>query len=166
MKFTSGKFLTVAIATALATSAFAGDGEDHHGKMHGSVKAEMRIMDTNQDGKISATEHAAGAKQMFQGMDVNRDNRVTAAEMDAAKKRMKQPADASHRPADQRHAAEMSSADKIKVVDTDSDGVLTAEEHAEGSTIMFSKMDVDTDGLLTAQEIEAGHAKMMTASDE
>ena len=164
MKFTPGKILTVVIAAALAGNAFAGDGEDHYGK-RSSVEAEIRIMDTDRDGKISGTEHAAGAKKMFQNMDANRDNRLTAAEMDAAKKR-KETAGSSSRHADHKDHAEMSAADKIKVVDTDGDGVLTAEEHAEGSTTMFAKMDTDTDGLLTAKEMEAGHTKLMTASDD
>jgi hypothetical protein len=39
--------------------------------------------------------------------------------------------------------ADLSSAEKIKVVDTNGDGVLTAEEHAAGSKRMFDKMDTD-----------------------
>jgi len=56
---------------------------------------------------------------------------------------------------------EMSSADKIKAIDSDHDGVLTAEEHAAGSKTMFEKMDTDKDGYLTKAELEAGHAKLM-----
>jgi Ca2+-binding EF-hand superfamily protein len=166
MKFLSGKILTVAIATALAGSAAAGDSKDreHRDKMTSSVEAEMRSMDSNRDGKISASEHAAGAKQMFQGMDGNQDSRVTPVEMDAAQKPMK-AADASHGHENHSGKAEMSSVDKIKVVDKDGDGVLTAQEHEAGSKKMFSKMDADKDGFLTAAEISAGHAKMMTADE-
>jgi Ca2+-binding EF-hand superfamily protein len=164
MKFRPGKILTVAMTTALAANAFAGDGEDHYSK-RSAVQTEMRIMDADKDGKISGTEHAAGAMKMFRNMDGNRDNRVTAVEMDAAKKRMK-AADASGGHVDHQEPVEMSAADKIKVVDTNGDGVLTVKEHAEGSTIMFARMDTDTDGLLTAKEMEAGHAKLMTASDD
>jgi EF hand len=55
----------------------------------------------------------------------------------------------------------MSAADKIKVVDSDGDGILTAEEHAAGSRAMFEKMDTDKDGFLTQDELAAGHASMM-----
>src|SRR6185503_1142506 len=48
-----------------------------------------------------------------------------------------------------------------KVVDTDGDEVLTAEEHAVGSRAMFKKMDTDKDGFLTKDEFAAGHARMM-----
>ena len=36
------------------------------------------MMDTDQDGSISATEHAAGAKKMFEKMDADGDGIVTA----------------------------------------------------------------------------------------
>ena len=55
----------------------------------------------------------------------------------------------------------MSAVDKIKVIDTDGDGILTAEEHATGSRSMFEKMDTDKDGFLTKSELAAGHASMM-----
>ncbi len=55
----------------------------------------------------------------------------------------------------------MSSADKIKVVDANGDGALSAQEHEAGSRSMFDKKDMDKDGYLTAAEIEAGHLAMM-----
>lgn len=160
MKFPAGKALTVTIATALAATVFA--GEDAPKKE--SVEAEMRIMDTSKDGRISAAEHEAGAQQMFQGMDGNQDNRVTTEEMDAAHRPLKgqDPAHGEHHG---RPSHEMSSAEKIKFIDKDGDGVLTVQEHADGSKQMFSKMDGNKDGFLTAAEITAGHEKMMTAED-
>jgi Ca2+-binding EF-hand superfamily protein len=116
------------------------------------VDKEFAMMDANKDGKISAEEHAAGAKAMFEKMDSNKDGKVTAAEMTAAHKAM------------MGHAAkksEMSSADKIKAVDANGDGVLTAEEHAAASASMFEKMDADKDGFLSKEEMAAGHASMM-----
>jgi len=114
--------------------------------------AQFDMMDSNHDGKVSADEHAAGAKRMFDTMDANHDGKVTAAEMDAA-----QPRIAGHKAGQ----GEMSSADKIKVVDTDGDGVLTAEEHAAGSRAMFERMDTNKDGMLSKAEMAAGHAKML-----
>ena len=55
----------------------------------------------------------------------------------------------------------MSSAEKIKVIDTNGDGALSAEEHAAGSKMMFEKMDTDKDGFLTKAEMTAGHHKLM-----
>jgi Ca2+-binding EF-hand superfamily protein len=114
----------------------------------------FQMMDTNGDGKISPAEHAAGAMMMFQKMDANGDGKVTAAEMDAFHAKMMAGQKAK--------PMEMSAADKIKVMDTNGDGVLSSEEHAAGAKMMFDKMDTDKDGYLTKAELEAGHAKMMT----
>ena len=111
---------------------------------------KIRMMDANRDGMISAAEHTAGARQMFEKMDADRDGRVTSAEMDAS-----QGAQEGGTP-----APTMSSAEKIKVIDADKDGAITAAEHEAGSRGMFSSMDVDGDGNLTAAEMQAGHQKM------
>ena len=39
--------------------------------------------------------------------------------------------------------------------------MLTAEEHAVGSKMMFDKMDTNKDGFVGKAELDAGHAKMM-----
>jgi len=126
----------------------------------------FKMMDANGDGKISEQEHADAAKKMFTGMDTNGDGKVTAAEMDAFHEHLlgkKMHVDAT-KDAHKGERSEMTSADKIKVVDTDHDGVLTAAEHAAGSKSMFEKMDTDHDGFLTKAELQAGHAKLMDKS--
>jgi hypothetical protein len=114
--------------------------------------AEFMSMDADKDGKVSADEHATAAKKMFDTMDANRDGKVTAAEMDAAHQRV------TGRNATE---ADLSSAEKIKMIDSDGDGVLTAAEHAAGSSSMFEKMDTDKDGFLTKSEFASGHASML-----
>jgi Ca2+-binding EF-hand superfamily protein len=117
-----------------------------------AVDKEFAMMDANKDGKISAEEHAAGAKAMFEKMDKDKDGKVTAAEMTAAHKAITG------------HAAkksDMSSANKIKAVDANGDGILTAEEHATASASMFTMMDTDKDGFLSKKEMAGVHASMM-----
>ena len=70
---------TVAAAVALSGPALAGDM---------SSAEKIKKMDTNGDGKLSAAEHEAGARDMFAKMDTNKDGSVTVAEMDASHKRM------------------------------------------------------------------------------
>ena len=154
---------------ALLVSPFGGQALAHG---HGD-DGMFQKMDGNGDGKISAEEHAAAAKAMFDAMDGSpsggkqgkqgkqgtqgkKDGKVTAAEMEAAHEKI-----AGKTVAGNEKGKEMSAAEKIKVVDTNGDGVLTAEEHAAGSKSMFEKMDTNHDGVLTKTELEAGHEKMM-----
>ena len=63
------------IAIFNASSAIA------RGNKPAAIDKEFAMMDTNHDGKISAAEHAAGAKAMFEKMDANKDGFVTLQEM-------------------------------------------------------------------------------------
>jgi Ca2+-binding EF-hand superfamily protein len=117
------KALSLIAGTLLSAQAIAGP----------AIDKEFASMDSDHDGKVSAAEHAAGAKMMFEKMDANQ----------AAKN------------------SDMPAADKIKAVDANGDGVLTAEEHSKASASMFAKMDADKDGFLSRQEMAAGHAAMM-----
>ncbi|MET0555733.1 MAG: hypothetical protein ABW221_22025 [Vicinamibacteria bacterium] len=135
----------VLFAGSLAAHAYAANTKPVGGD-------EARKMDTNADGKVSPEEHAAGAAKMFAAMDADRNGTVTAAEMTSAHERVT---------GGKTTAGSMSSAEKIKVVDGDGDGALTAAEHAAGSRAMFERMDVDRDGFVTAAELAAGHAAML-----
>ena len=168
---------------ALATTAYAGDDE----MKHGSGQAELQMMDADHDGSVSATEHAAGAKRMFAMMDQDGDGIVTAKEMSAAHKdmptaRAQSPdthtadsgrlpqADPSARTSDASGKPIKGmdqSAAKIKEIDTDQDGTISAAEHEAGARKMFDMMDKDHNGKLSAAELQAGHDQMMrTAEDQ
>jgi Ca2+-binding EF-hand superfamily protein len=136
---------TMLVGTAVPVVAVAGDQSGDH-------EAMFKSMDTDGDGKISAAEHVAAAKKMFELMDANKDGKVTAEEMTAAHEKMT---------GKKAGPGEMSSAEKIKVIDTDGDGALSADEHAAGSKMMFEKMDTNKDGFLTKAEMTAGHKKLM-----
>jgi hypothetical protein len=116
------------------------------------AEPQFRAADTNQDGRVSEREHEEHARRMFETMDADRDGFVRAAEMDAAQPKL------GTRPAG---TGAMSSAEKIRVVDRDGDGKLSAAEHASGSREMFGKMDGDHDGSLSPAEMKAGHERLM-----
>lgn len=113
---------------------------------------QFTVMDINKDGMVAAEEHVAGARKTFKTMDSNKDGKVTAAEMNAADQTV------TGRKAAKSH---MSAVDKIKMIDKDGDGIISADEHAVGSAEMFTKMDADKDGFLSKAESMAGHASMM-----
>lgn len=144
--------LAAAFGMAVPLTAFAGDKT---GDKEG-VDAHFKMLDSDGDGKISPEEHDAAAKKMFETMDANKDSKVTAEEMTAAYDKM---------PGKKGKAGGMSAADKIKTIDKDGDGVLTAEEHAAGAKSMFGMMDGDKDGFVTKAELAAGHHKMMMKKD-
>ena len=135
-----------------AALAFAGGGcvlaDSHSAK---PPLADFDGMDADRDGKVTLSEHASATRRMFLAMDADSDGKVTAAEMTAARQMV------TGRKASR---GDMSSAEKIRVVDKDRDGVLTAGEHAQASRAMFEKMDANRDGHLTREEWDAGHAML------
>jgi Ca2+-binding EF-hand superfamily protein len=122
------------------------------GPKAGKPDAEFTAMDANKDGKVFTEEHPRASRKMFVTMCANADGKVTTAEMDAAHERVT---------GKKAKRTDMSSADKIKAIDTDGDGILPAEVHAAGSRSMFEKMGTDKDGFLTGDELAAGHAQML-----
>ena len=143
----------IAWASAVIAATFALPALADEGGAVSSAQAEMDMMDTDHDGRVSEDEHAAGAKSMFARMDANGDGTVTASEMDSAQHAMKSAGDDSE--------GAMSAAEKIRAIDTNGDGALSADEHEAGSRSMFQKMDSNHDGALTVEEIASGHAAML-----
>lgn len=113
-----------------------------------SGDSTMTVMDSDGDGRVTAAEHDAGASTMFTRMDADGNGSVTAAEMEAAKGAAGHDMD------------NMSSADKIKMIDGNNDGMISSNEHVTGAKAMFEKMDTDSNGSLSASEMQAGHASM------
>ncbi|HYP17269.1 MAG TPA: hypothetical protein VEQ65_08660 [Opitutus sp.] len=142
MKSTQPRLRVLACSLSLVVlpAVFAGDADKKFAKM-----------DTNGDGQITRAEHTTGAQRMFAELDADRDGVVTALEMDAKK-------EAKH--GDKKDHAEMSAAEKIKTIDQNGDGRLTAAEHAAGSDTMFAKMDANGDGALSKEECDTGHKTM------
>ena len=142
----------IAAATLALACGVAGAQETAPARPAPGGDRIFKEMDTDGDGKVSATEHSAAAARMFATMEGNGDGKVTAEEMAAAHQKITGRAPA---------AGEMSAAEKIKVIDTDGDRVLTADEHGAGSKVMFERMDTDRDGFVTRAEMAAGHAMKM-----
>lgn len=143
------------LSLQLSSVAVAADTPHMGHAVPSSAEAELQMMDTDKDGKVSASEHALGAKAMFDAMDKDKNAVVTAAEMDSVQKSTSRPGETP--------PGKLSSAEKIKVIDTNHDGNLSAEEHVAGSQKMFTMMDADKDGALTAAELDAGHKLMLSA---
>jgi Ca2+-binding EF-hand superfamily protein len=144
--------LTILCLTIICGLAWSSDVFAESNSKVNPVDVQFSVMDTNRDAKLSPDEHAAGARKMFDTMDANKDGNVTAAEMDTAHEKV----------AGQKATkADLSSAEKIKVIDSNGDGILSADEHAAGSKMMFDKMDANKDGFVSKAESAAGHEAIM-----
>lgn len=100
------------------------------------------LMDTNSDGYVSTDEHAQRVKAMFDTLDTDKNGSVTAQEMDAGG-----PATGVE--------AGMTTADRIKTLDSNNDGLLSSAEYTKGYSDKFVKMDTDRNGQLTAMELQS-----------
>lgn len=130
-------------AGLMATSAaFAADAVNDH------VATMIKAMDTNKDGMVSKDEFLAYEKTQFEAMDTNHDGQVTVAEMDAARMaKLKIKTAIALIPA---------SATIIKPMDSNNDGMVSAEEHATAAEKDFNTMDANHDGQLSADEMRIG----------
>lgn len=63
-------------------------------------------------------------------------------------------------------AASMTGADKVRTMDADKDGKVSAAEHAASAEKMFGLLDTDKDGAISAAEFDAADARMRTAQAE
>lgn len=120
--------------------------------MTAAVEAQFSAHDTDHDGRLSPQESAEGSRQMFHAMDVDHDGKVTEAELARAQPPGGKSAEG---------ATELSAKEKIRMVDADGDGILTATEHAEGAKAMFALMDLDADGFVTRPEMLQGHEELL-----
>jgi hypothetical protein len=98
----------------------------------------LRMLDTDRDGRIAASEHRRGASDMFRRMDTDRDGKVTVVEMDAVRRGLDD--------------AEGASRERLREVDADGDGVLSEAEHLAATRVVFDASDANGDGYLQRDE--------------
>ncbi len=115
--------------------------------------AEFAIVDTNDDGRVSSSEHEVYARKVYDEIDANADDKLTVAEIMANEEKFL------------RHVfttgnilgpAELSTAEKIQRLDANQDGVVSQGEHADAAAAKYIKMDINNNGELSVQEFEAG----------
>ena len=149
-----------AVVLALGAFAFAAPALANRG----DKAAKFKMMDTNGDEKISAEEHAAGARTKFTEMDKNADGKVNESEMTAFHAAKLEAKGGRAGKEGRAGKSKISSSQKISEIDVDGDGVLTSTEHVDGARQRFLEMDKDSDGYLTRSEFEAGNKRLTPKS--
>jgi hypothetical protein len=135
----SRNLTALAVALLLPASAFAGGGK-------GQKAAHM---DTDNDGRVSQAEHDAWAQQRFASMDTDGNGRLGTAELEGrgmGRGRGAMPG-------------------KLQGMDTNMDGVVSAEEHLAGSRDAFARLDSNSDGFLSNAERQADRTAMWMDDD-
>jgi Ca2+-binding EF-hand superfamily protein len=100
-------------------------------------------VDTNHDGVVSLDEYLAAATAKFQKLDTQNSGKVTAQELASSPRVLKR---------DERQARF-----EVKRLDTNGDGVVSADEFAAAAKTRFSRIDKNGDGYIDADEMPAHH---------
>ena len=107
-----------------------------------TFNARFTTLDDDDDGHIDFGEYAASATGKFVTMDSDGNGLVTPAEMDAHRAALGRP-------------SRVSSADVIKPVDSDGDGMLAQWENEAIARREFDALDTDHDGYISRAEARA-----------
>jgi hypothetical protein len=126
-----------AVLLALADAAFAFGPGGPHGP--GPLGRDMLfdLLDTNQDGKISAEEFDAGQAERFKTFDADGDGKISPEEFAKGDERMREKIEAI----------------RFKKLDANQDGFLSAEEFAVPGDRLFGYSDRNGDGAITPNEM-------------
>lgn len=103
--------------------------------------------DSNNDGRVSSSEHEAYAAAFFRRVDSNHDDKITADEVDAAAGIIR----GGHP-----NSGQLGAAYRIRRHDTNGDGDISRTEFLAAAVARFRAMDGDSNGELTPQEFALG----------
>jgi hypothetical protein len=112
------------------------------------VERQFADMDRNDDGRVTADEHATAMQALFADMDEDDNGELSTAELDAA-----------YGP--QRDGT-VSSADRIRPMDLNGDGMLSSEEHRRGMEGQFQRNDANRDDGLDLAEMKSSTGAIPT----
>ena len=130
--------LTVVGFAAASSLAFADGPFAGNGPRHGAMLERLKAADTNGDGMISKAEAAALPRlaERFDAIDTNHDGQLTKDEMRAF------------------HEAQRGSHGKALL---GPDGKITRDAFLAKAAARFDAMDTNKDGVVTADELKAAH---------
>lgn len=133
-----------ALAGAIATAAYAADGNGGWGMrgMHGNMR--LHKADADKSGDITFDEFSAAMKGRMEAADANHDGKVTVEELAAYLEKARF----------ERMAKRL-----IARFDTNGDGQLTEDEVQGRQKKLFALLDRNDDGKIEKDEMPRGHGR-------
>jgi hypothetical protein len=119
-----------------------------------ALAAEFRRIDTNEDGRVSSSEHEVYARALFDELDGDVDYKLTVAEIQAAPGKFFRHVSAGA--GGFLGGTELSPAEKFQRIDVNHDGVVSRDEHADAARAKFRELDGNSNGELSPEEFAAG----------
>jgi Ca2+-binding EF-hand superfamily protein len=130
----------LALSGAVATAAYARDGmggRHHGGGERAGMMPPLETLDADKSGDVTLEEFTKVANERFAKADADKDGKLTVAEVAAEIEKMR---------------TEQMAKRMISRFDANDDGVLTAEEAANGQKKMFAMLDKNDDGKIAKTE--------------
>jgi hypothetical protein len=118
-----------------------------------ATQAEFDVIDSNDDGRVSSSEHEVYARRLFDEMDANADDKLTVEEIMANETKFVRHVFSG---GNMLGPAELSTAQKIQRLDANQDSVISQTEHANGAAAKYRTLDINNNGELTPIEFDAG----------
>jgi hypothetical protein len=118
-----------------------------------ATQAEFDLIDTNDDGRVSSSEHEVYARKLFDEIDRDGDDKLTVDEIMASESKFVRHVFAG---GNMLGPADLTTAQKIQRLDANQDSVISQTEHANGAAAKFRAMDINNNGELSPIEFDAG----------
>jgi Ca2+-binding EF-hand superfamily protein len=146
MTYGNAGLLVTLGALLLSTTASANEIDD-----------KFRLYDTNQDGAISLSEHAAAITSRFKQADTNHDGSLTADELFVDMVEQSRKAHGSAAMSGGASAgAKVVAETFLKAIDTDGNGRVSPTEYKVQGDRGFARGDTNGDQRMTLEEMQAG----------
>lgn len=141
---------------ALVSNAQSSNNRDQNRQQRPSAEEIFKMMDANEDGKLSLKEVKGPLKNDFSKVDLDENGFITKEEFEKAPKPNRQGGRQEKQSQEKGNTEkpEPIAVDILNKMDADKDGKLSEKEVKGHLAKDFAKLDTDEDGFLSKEELE------------